>query len=184
MNLIMRLLWLLTKYALRNKKITPSPLIASKTEFRVWLHDIDINLHLTNSRYLSFMDLGRTWLYAETGFMPLFLTHKWAAIVNAAEITFIREFSPFTKFTLETKLVGWDEKYLYFEQRFMQNGRVHAIGQIRGLFANKGKVVPSQDVLSTANISIEQPILPETTQAWKHLLDTKKRASLSANQTT
>lgn len=178
MNLHLRLIFVMIKYLLRRKQPAEDVLAVSKLKFRVWLHDLDINLHLTNSRYLGFMDLGRTWQFAEAGLMPLFTEKKWAAVVNASEITYIRELAPLKSLTLETRLVGWDEKYFYFEQCFMQNGNLHALAQVRGLFARKGKPVPMQEALLEAGIEVNEPELPETILAWKALLDAKKRMGL------
>lgn len=175
MNLHLRLIIVMFRYLLRRNIPVNDVLAVSKLKFRVWIHDLDINLHLTNSRYLGFMDLGRTWQFAEAGLMPLFTQKKWQAVVNAQEITYIRELAPLKAFSLETRMLGWDEKYFYFEQRFMQNGRLHALAQVRGLFAKNGKAIPMQEALLEAGLKVTQPELPETILTWKILLDAKKR---------
>ena len=58
MNLYFRIILVLIK-SFFAKKI--SPLTSSTLSFRALPFDCDINLHLTNARYLSFMDLGRTY---------------------------------------------------------------------------------------------------------------------------
>ena len=43
------------------------PLAESVLSFRVMPSDLDVNLHMNNGRYLSFMDLGRLHLVAQVG---------------------------------------------------------------------------------------------------------------------
>ncbi|WP_375731226.1 thioesterase family protein, partial [Azospirillum sp. B506] len=42
----------------------------STLRFRVWPTDLDLNLHMTNARYFSVMDLGRTDLAIRVGLGP------------------------------------------------------------------------------------------------------------------
>jgi hypothetical protein len=57
MNLYFRLFYLLLWEIPRNK-LRQSILATSGYQFRVLPLDVDINAHLTNSRYLALMDLG------------------------------------------------------------------------------------------------------------------------------
>ena len=63
MNLYFRF-WLILWQSLRAK--AQNLLAPSQLRFTVFPTDCDLNLHLTNSRYLSFMDLGRTHLLGQT----------------------------------------------------------------------------------------------------------------------
>ncbi|MBE8167586.1 MAG: thioesterase, partial [Shewanella sp.] len=117
MNLYFRLFWLLLWKVHRCKRI--GFLQTSKIKYRTMPSDCDINLHLTNSRYPAFLDLARIYMIAEMGLLKRFFKLKWMPIVNAAEFTYIRDIKPFEMFTVETKFVGWDEKYFYIEQRFL-----------------------------------------------------------------
>ena len=44
--------------------------------FKVYYFDIDLNGHLTNSKYLSFMDLGRLRLIQDYGLLKHFFINK------------------------------------------------------------------------------------------------------------
>ena len=49
----------------------------SRISFRVLPNDCDINGHLNNGRYLSFMDLGRLHLVAQIGLLRVILRRRW-----------------------------------------------------------------------------------------------------------
>ena len=68
MNLYLRLLFLL----LGIWRLPPRGLLeASRAVFRVLPNDCDMNLHMNNGRYLSFMDLGRVHLMAQSGLLKV-----------------------------------------------------------------------------------------------------------------
>lgn len=149
----------------------------SKINYRVLPLDCDINLHLTNSRYPAFMDLARTYMIAEIGLMKQFLKNKWLPIVNAAEFTYIRDIKPFEKFTIETKIVGWDEKYFYIEHRIVTARGLHCIAHVRGVFVCRGKQVPIETLIAAAGYTGDTPELPAEVVKWKQFLQLKKECN-------
>nr|WP_239480590.1 thioesterase family protein [Parashewanella hymeniacidonis] len=151
----------------------------SKITFRVMPSDCDINFHLTNSRYAAFMDLARTYMLAEMRLLKKFIKLKWMPIVNATEFTYIRDIKPLEKFWIESKIVGWDEKYFYIEQRFLTARGLHCIVHIRGVFINKRHQVPIEEVVKAAGYENDKPELPPEVVKWKAFLKLKKERNLS-----
>ncbi len=174
MNLYLRLIRLIFK-SFGSPKI--SSLSTGKLRFRVWPHDLDVNGHLTNARYLAFMDLGRTFFTVQTGFFKQIIKNRWFPVANAVEITFIREIKPLATFDLHTRLIFWDEKYWYFEQRFLVDGRLHALAHVRGVFIEKGKIVLPQRLLNAVEPGLQSPEPSAVINDWKNLLDKKKQAN-------
>ncbi|WOT05375.1 thioesterase family protein [Shewanella youngdeokensis] len=172
MNLYFRLIWLLTWRINRAKKI--GLLHTSKLRYRVLPSDCDANLHLTNSRYPAFMDLARIHMLSQVGVLKRFMTLGWMPIVNAVEMTYIRDIKPFAKFSVETRMVGWDEKYFYIEHRFVSDRGLHCIAFIRGVFVCKRKVVPIADMLAEAKFDGPSPEIPVEIAKWKSFLKLKK----------
>ncbi len=70
MNLYCRLLFLLARIWRLPRRGLLEP---SRAAFRVLPNDCDLNFHMNNGRYLSFMDLGRVHLMAQTGLLPVIL---------------------------------------------------------------------------------------------------------------
>jgi acyl-CoA thioesterase FadM len=144
MNLLFRLIFQLITSRFRAQQ---SLLDTAVLRMRVWPTDLDINLHLTNSRYLALMDLGRIELMLRTGMMGKVLKRRWLPVVSIASIRFRREISPFERFTLHTRLLGWDEKWFYMEQRFETTRGVAAVGIVKGLFRGSQGNVPTQELV-------------------------------------
>jgi len=144
MNLIFRLIFQLITSRFRPHQ---SLMERATLHMRVWPADLDINLHLTNSRYLALMDLGRIELMLRTGMMRKVIKRRWLPVVSIASIRFRREISPFERFKLHTHLLGWDEKWFYMEQRFETTRGVAAIGIVKGLFRGPNGNVPSQALI-------------------------------------
>ncbi|MDO6775099.1 thioesterase family protein [Shewanella sp. 3_MG-2023] len=177
MNLYFRLFWL---FVWRIRHCNHIDFLGtSRISYRALPLDCDINMHLTNSRYPAFLDLARTYMIAEMGLMKRFLKLKWLPIVNASEFTFIKDIKPLEKFDIETKIVGWDEKYFYIEQRFVSNRGVHCIAHVRGVFVCKGKQVPISKLIAEAGYDGAMPVMTAEVVKWKQFLQVKKGQNIA-----
>ncbi len=172
MSLIGRMLLALLSSLFRRQR--GSLLGTTTRQFRVWPHDMDFNIHLTAARYLSFGDVGRLGWMLENQFLWRFLSRGYQAVINAQEITYIREFKPFAKVTLEIQLISWDQKYIYFEQRYYCGDRLYAIGHVRSAMLQGRKVVPPQATFDRLGFDVTSPIETDTIKHWKETLSAKK----------
>jgi acyl-CoA thioesterase FadM len=121
MNLWLRLLHLIiTSFA--RPRLDPMT-DASCLGFRVWPHDLDVSMHVNNSRYWALMDLGRIDLIIRSGLWRAVVRHRWAPIVNAATIRFRRELTLFRRFRVETRIVAWTQTFVVMEHRVLTAGR-------------------------------------------------------------
>lgn len=120
------------------------------------------------------MDLGRVYFAAQLGIAKLFIKQKWSGILNAIELTFIRPIKPFQKFTIVTRLIAWDEKYYYFEQKFISKNTLCAVALVRGVFLNHGRKVPMEKIQELIGEKVSHPEFPTIIQHWKELIELKK----------
>jgi acyl-CoA thioesterase FadM len=173
-NLYFRLLFLLLRIWRLPRRGLLEP---SRAAFRTLPNDCDINFHMNNGRYLSFMDLGRVHLMAQTGLLPVILKQGWMPVLSAAEINFIRSIQPLQKFDLVTRLVSWDEKYFYIEQKFEVRGVLCAHAYVKGLFLKKGGKVSNTDAVAIAGYTDTPPPMPEELRLWAELGSAKKQST-------
>ena len=172
MNLYLRLLWLLWRLrSLQRRGLFEE----SRVRFWVWPNDCDLNLHMNNGRYLSFMDLGRVHLTAQSGLLREALRRRWMPVLAAAEITFIRSLKPFQRFDLVTRLLTWDEKYIYLEQGFECDGQLCAQAYVKGVFLHKGARVPNVEVLQAIGYTDTPPPMSAELRLWTELGVAKKQ---------
>ncbi|ATC95420.1 hypothetical protein PTUN_a3027 [Pseudoalteromonas tunicata] len=172
MNLYFRLLLLF--FRIKRNKIYQPLLDEVSISFTALPTDCDINFHLTNSRYLALMDIARTWMTERFGLLSKMLKRRWFPIVNATAITYIRDIKPWQKFEIKTRLVGWDHKYFYIEQRFESERGLHAIAYVRGVFKKRSGIVSIEEMLEVADFDGVAPILPAEIIHWKEMLEQKK----------
>jgi acyl-CoA thioesterase FadM len=172
MNLYGRFLLFLTKVLFT--KVHFDPFAPVKMKFRVWLHDIDVNVHLTAARYFSFGDFGRMNWLAKNGLLKRFFASGYQAVLNAQEITYIREFKPFSRLELEIELKCWDEKYGYFEQRFYHKGQLYAVSHARMAILHRRKVVSFGEVFKRFGLSSHNQPETEAITDWKETLRAKR----------
>lgn len=142
---------------------------AASLYFRVLPTDCDINFHMTNSRYLSFLDLGRIYLVgSKKNLLKTVFKERWQPVVTGVDIKYIKAIKPFAKVRLKTRLMTWDERNIYMEQRFIIRGKTQAIALVQGAFIKKGRRVPMQQILSLCGEPNLQAPLPSI--ALKHWL--------------
>jgi acyl-CoA thioesterase FadM len=143
------------------------PLGTSVLVFRVWPNDLDVNIHMNNGRFLSVMDLGRFDLSFRTGLGKAMLRNRWMPLVGGVTIRYRRSLDPFERYELHTRLLGWDAKWFYLEQRFLKRGGdLAAEGVVRALFRGKDGNVPAAEVLSQMSYEGPAPELPEAVSHW------------------
>ena len=142
------------------------PLDEVRLPMRVWPNDLDTNLHVNNGRYLTMMDFGRFAYVMRTGLMGTLVRNRWSPILGAATVQFRRELRPFQRFDLVTRVVAWDQKWFYIEQRFEVGGEVHARAQVRGVIKHGRRTIPPGDMMRAAGHDGPSPALPASFASW------------------
>ncbi len=135
--------------------------------FRVWPNDLDINLHMNNGRYLTIMDLGRVDLIARVGLLRLMIRNRWAPVVGMATIRFRKSLTPFQKYRLITRVLCWDEKWTYLEQRFEAGGDIVALAYVKTVFRAGKRTLRSREVLRALDQEQRSPPMPSMIEALK-----------------
>ncbi len=140
-----------TVSAISRAALAPKATI-SRLPCRVSWLDCDLNFHMTNSRYIQFMDTGRAHQVVSSG---AWRVHRHVRMVVVEEkINFRRELKPQQRFILDTRLVGFRGKALVFEQHFLTESRsggetketTHAKAEVVSLLLHRGRVVPAPQV--------------------------------------
>lgn len=148
-----------------------------KRKFRVGLRDIDFNLHINNARYMVFMERARWDHPVQTNTWDAMLKEKLNFIIAGIEMSYIREIRYGKKFEVETRYLGWDEKYVYMEQRFVVGDKIYAYGLVKAVFLRRGKLaVPAGAALLLGITEASDP-LPEHMQLWRKLTAAKRQYS-------
>ena len=143
---------------------------------RVWPNDLDVNLHMTNSRYLLAMDLGRWDFGLRAGLLGEARRRRWFPLVGSATLRFRKGISPFQRYELRTRVVGWDEKWCWFEQGFWVGDWLHAVGRVKVLFRGPHGNVATAELLAACGVA-DAPAtkLDESLRLWQQAEDEERR---------
>ena len=101
------------------------PLAPVVFEGRAWPWLCDYQQHINNARYLDMMDYGRFQWFVRVGLTKPLFQQRWNGVVAANQITYKREIPIWKPFRLETRIVGWDDRWYFHEQRFfLEDGSI------------------------------------------------------------
>lgn len=172
MNLIFRVIYVFILSLLRPKLQLPEE--TSCLDLMVLPNDLDTNIHMNNGRYLTIMDLGRLDMILRSGLYRMMLREKAVPILSSATIRYRLPLDPFQSYRLESKIIWWDQKWAYIEQRFIikdgeKAGAVAAISLVKGNFYSKKdlKVLPVPDVMGAIHQDhIDAPECPKHLKEW------------------
>jgi acyl-CoA thioesterase FadM len=152
---------------LRSLRSRPQGILdPSVVHLRVWPNDLDLNVHMNNGRYLSLMDIGRVDLMVRCG-LGRWLRRGWQPMVAASFCRHFRPLNLLQRFEIRSRVLGWDEKWLYVEHRILRRGTLHALAVVKALVAERGRLLSSAELLAcAAAVPAQSPPLPPWVRAW------------------
>jgi acyl-CoA thioesterase FadM len=148
-----------------------------RVAMRVWPNDIDFNFHLNNSRYLTYMDYGRIRMLAAAGILGFAVKRRWTPLVGSIDIVYRRSLPLWTPFTMATRTLCWDERWLYMEQTLKFQGGLASIAWVKALFQERGKNIPPQTIVDMVQPGLASPPVTESMMLWNEMT----REKLSGN---
>jgi acyl-CoA thioesterase FadM len=92
-------------------------------------------------------------------------SHGWYPVVVAETISFRKSLTLWQRFDVESRVLGFDDKAVYVEQRFTVGGEIYAQAFIRGRFLKRaGGIVPMPELLDAVGPIPDSATVP----AWLH----------------
>ena len=164
MLLLFRCVYVLLRSQFRRRI---GPFDESVVRFTALPHDCDLNFHLNAGRFVSFMDIARVELIGRTRLLGILLRRGLRPVIGGAVVRYRRSILPFERFDIRTRVVGWDEKWIYVEHIVEKDGEFCAIGHARTVIRSRTGTIAPKDVLALLKLGeLESPPLPEFVQAW------------------
>lgn len=165
MNLFFRLAWLWIVGRFRSRVPAEGP---CRTPFRVLPTDLDVLRHVNNGVYLSLMDLARVDLMRRSGLFAELARRGWYPVVTAETIQFRRSLEPFERFSIVTRVLGWDDRAIVVGQEFERGGETVARALVRARFLRReGGTVPVDEVVALSGLGRDDlPALAGRAARW------------------
>jgi acyl-CoA thioesterase FadM len=178
MSLLIRLFWI---FFTQSRGRRAADLFAVQSvHSRALPNDIDLNGHVNNGRLMTYIDFGRIdWLH-RNGALRYAYQRRFIPVIGDISVRFLRPLKVFERFRIETRVLGWNDQWGYFEHRI-----VKADGRIALVLVNRGKFwSPKQGTLMVADVlagmgcsEAQSPVLPGWVLAWADSLDQLKTQS-------
>jgi len=132
-----------------------------------WPWDLDMWGELNNGRTLSIFDLGRFGWAQRTGLITLLRKHKWGLTIAGACVRYRRRIRVFDLIEMRSRLIYWDEKFVYIEQIMLLNdGRCANQILYRSGVVDRNGMVPTSQVAKALGHTAEPPDCPKWAADW------------------
>jgi acyl-CoA thioesterase FadM len=122
---------------------------------RAWPWHCDAYRHLNNSAYLRLAEDARWAWTARTPLLRRAFTDGWVFLVGGVSILYRHEIRLMSRFEIVCRLIGADERWLYFAQEFvLPDGKVASRALVRATIRAKKAIVNPQQVAEASGFSI------------------------------
>jgi acyl-CoA thioesterase FadM len=138
----------------------------SVLKMRVFLGDIDFYPELNNGRHLTLMDMGRLDLAMRTGLLRIVHEQGWGLAVGGASVRYRHRLKAFKPFWLHSRIVAVDDRWFYFHQNTIRQGKIHSSALVRAGITSKQGIVPPGKVLEALGRPDWNPGMPQWVKAW------------------
>jgi acyl-CoA thioesterase FadM len=131
----------------------------SYLSFRVWPQEAD-KKYMNNASFWTITEMGQMDLLFRSGLFKLCRRYHWSPLVGSQKMVYKKPLKRLERFQLKSKLIYWDDKWLYFKQTFLKNDQLIANSVIKAIFISKDGNVPVPRILTSLGI---EAILPHET---------------------
>jgi acyl-CoA thioesterase FadM len=157
----------MAKEMARARRMAPLGLFEAHVSQHVcWPWDLDLWRELNNGRTLTLYDLGRLPLGARTGIHRHLAARGWGLTVAGSSVRYRRRVTAFSRLTMHSRCLGWDDRFLYTEQSMWLGDECASQVLIRSAIVSKTGIVPPVELARAAGASDTSPELPDWVQAW------------------
>lgn len=148
------------------------PRLAALTDEHVshhicWPHDLDLFLELNNGRALTLYDLGRIAMAQRVGLVGVLRRKGWGLTMAGSHVRFRRRIRAFERFTVRSRAVCWDDKFVYIEQSmWKRSGECASHVLYRSAVTDTDGIVATPRILAALGEDAASPVMPDWIKNW------------------
>jgi acyl-CoA thioesterase FadM len=131
-----------------------------------WPWDIDLWMELNNGRTLTLYDLSRIPLAGRTGLIRVLKQQKWGLTMAGASVRYRRRVRMFDRFEIRSRVLCWDERFIYIEQSMWRKGEATSHILYRSAVTDQNGIVPVARVAELIAPDMTPPDVPAWVAAW------------------
>lgn len=129
--------------------------------------------HMNNARFLRELDFARYHWYGRTGFWTKLRALGGSAVQASVMVRYRKQLSLGHPFRIETNVVWWDDKCIYFEHKFVTlfDGFVRAVATSRQAITG----VELDKAMKQFDDGQTRPEQPEEIRHWMNAVEISSR---------
>jgi acyl-CoA thioesterase FadM len=135
---------------------------------RVLPNDLDLNLHMTNARYLAIFDIAGMEFVIRVGLGRVMVRRGLRPLIGGRMIRHRFGVRPFERFTVSTRVLCWDDKWFYLDQRMETERGVAAVMLTKGLVRDTGRAqtIRPDELLRSLGAARETSLITPEVSRW------------------
>jgi hypothetical protein len=162
-----RFYYILVKHFYVRRKIKPKSIFQTISYVtHTPLMEMDFNLHKSNSTYFSDLDMARSevmmslfkdyYLYYRDPQVSISKSEWPNSPLGGVVVVFRKEISPYRWYKIKSRILGWDNKWLFVLSRFESaDGKMFAVSLAKYVFKLKRKTVSPREVVEFCGLASE-----------------------------
>ena len=128
--------------------------------------DNDLFVEMNNGRILTLFDLGRFAMSVRVGLSEVLRRERWGLVVAGSSVRYRVRIRPFQAYEIRTELMGWDDRFFYFQQGMWRGETCHNHALVRTGVTERGRLVASDRVAAAMGVDATSPDLPGWARGW------------------
>lgn len=168
-------------HLLRRRSLHPTPshlFSPISSTSRSPLYECDLNLHKSNSTYFSDLDIARTHLICHLIKRSLRARRGLYVALAGVSCLFRREIKPFEKYEIVSRLLAWDDKWVWVVSHFVSVGgapgerKIFASALSKYVFKMGRKTIKPVDIFTECQLLPGRPAEAEAKASGVEVLPT------------
>lgn len=131
-----------------------------------WPVDVDPWMELNNGRTLTLYDLGRMPLIIRLGLLRVMRQQGWSMAVAGASIRYRRRVTMFRRLKMQSRLLGWDDRFFYFQQSMWTKGEASSSILVRSAMTDANGILAPRNAAELLGWGQVSPPLPDYVLDW------------------
>ena len=123
-------------------------------------------MELNNGRTLTLYDMGRMPLLSRIGVVSALAANGWGMTAAGNTVRYRRRVRAFHKVEMHSRLIGWDDRFLYVEQAMWRGGEALNHMLVRQAATDASGILPPERLIAAMGHDTRSPELPGWLRAW------------------
>lgn len=137
-----------------------------ESHHRCWPWDIDLFGEMNNGRILTLYDVGRLPMAMRMGLIGPLRQNGWALTMAGASVRYRRRIKTFQRFTMRSRPVCRDDRFLYLEQTMWVGKEAASNILYRSAVTDRNGIVPTARVAEALGRPDWNPEPPDWVKNW------------------